>query len=1046
MSRKSWVFVSLLVLFGICSLVVLQVRRSDQVDAYSGTGTGTALDPYLVTTCLQLAEVGAESGATYLQTANIDCTGTPVMIAGFTGTYDGGNFTISNISLTTNTIATGLFATTAGATIRNVHLSNVVVGDSTEADAPIGTLIGIMNGGTVLNSSAQGYITEVVHIPWSFNDSVGGLIGVAQGNAYISGSYASVNLNFGDELYGGGGFVGRTFDTVIIEDSYATGSVSSGIDSYMNGGFVGWQLGNSIIRRSYATGDVHVSIGGDPDNGDSYDTGGFVGSLNGPSWVTGAGSTATASIEDCYATGNVIVDGADNYDVGGFVGTIYDGASITRSYATGSVTSTLVAEAYGDAFAGFVGLTRNTGTANHPVISESYSTGAVQSTFDNNDVGGFVGEHRHGTIINSYTRSSVTVGRPGDEDQYKSSAGTFAGNLFAGTIVNSYAANEYRHYPTLGSLQPGFVGYKCSSSSCTGTVSSSYWDSDLSNNANTTNGGLPRSTAAMKTQSTFSGWDFASIWVIEPAYNDGYPGFQLYAPSPTPSPSASPSPAPSLSPSPLVPTNSPSVTPTVSTSLVPTASPSISGPTPSATVTPIPPASVIITLIPSITPQTSALVDTTVFPSLFGTLNPTITVSSTVDIEGTPSVPGLYCDAQFTQFVVSPTVARPGDTITIIWKTQQAQQVRYLEKNTILPEFGTIATVFSDSTAVTFIADAGDCISKKSQYVLITETPPWEVSTVAAVSALTVEAVTVPVTLSLQSLAQGSPTISRLDVQGNIWYALADFLERRRKKSIGYAYNAATKKPLSRVVLRLIEVQTKKVVDAVVTDARGVFRFYARAGQYVIQAVHPGFSFPSHIVKTDQDGSFGNVYMGEEFRIAADNDQIRISIPLDPIDSKELFMHFSSFKELLLMSMGILSQIIFYGGFVYSLYASMVYPHVFNFTVLAVYVVLLIIKVALYLSVPKTMGKVCNEEGQPLGGVELGLFDSEFNTLLYRTFTSKEGTYCFAVSPGVYYISIVDTRYSLRAQGRVTTSKRCEFKQRKGELQFVVEYLTAVKK
>ena len=48
--------------------------------------------------------------------------------------------------------------------------------------------------------------------------------------------------------------------------------------------------------------------------------------------------------------------------------------------------------------------------------------------------------------------------------------------------------------------------------------------------------GEPRTTAEMKTQSTYTDWDFEAVWGIDPAKNDGYPYLLWQYPDPPPEP------------------------------------------------------------------------------------------------------------------------------------------------------------------------------------------------------------------------------------------------------------------------------------------------------------------------------------------------------------------------------------------------------------------------------------------------------------------------------------------------------------------------------
>ena len=53
-------------------------------------------------------------------------------------------------------------------------------------------------------------------------------------------------------------------------------------------------------------------------------------------------------------------------------------------------------------------------------------------------------------------------------------------------------------------------------------VTSSYWDTQISGQS-ASDGGTGKTTAEMKTQSTFTGWDFSSIWGMDSSTNSGYP-------------------------------------------------------------------------------------------------------------------------------------------------------------------------------------------------------------------------------------------------------------------------------------------------------------------------------------------------------------------------------------------------------------------------------------------------------------------------------------------------------------------------------------------
>lgn len=74
-----------------------------------------------------------------------------------------------------------------------------------------------------------------------------------------------------------------------------------------------------------------------------------------------------------------------------------------------------------------------------------------------------------------------------------------------GTIANSYAAGSVQGVYSVG----GLVGYNDY-----GTTTSSYWDIQKSG-ITTSSGGTGKTTAQMKQQATFIGWDFTNTWAID---------------------------------------------------------------------------------------------------------------------------------------------------------------------------------------------------------------------------------------------------------------------------------------------------------------------------------------------------------------------------------------------------------------------------------------------------------------------------------------------------------------------------------------------------
>lgn len=478
-----------------------------------------------------------------------------------------------------------------------------------------------------------------------------------------------------------------------------------------------------------------------------------------------------------------------------------------------------------------------------------------------------------------------------------------------------------------------------------------------------------------------------------------------------PSPTPSPSPSAVIMTTTLLPSASNSPPPIQTTVIVPPNSTPTPSPTPSSSpvpttttnITPLPTTLISTTVgIPTVTPSTSIPIVTTVIVPTTPIVLPTSYVPSI-----TPTDIISRCPAVFVSAEISTSVAKPGERVTITWKTQQAQSVRLNTIPKLLPPEGHLTFFPTESGTLSLIADTGYCIARKDFQLLVTETPPWITTGGSGLILLIIETAVVPISgVILPQMMQSISSISPFSLQGNIFYAIADVITRRRKKYAGIVYDAANKKPLARVVLRLIDSHSNEVRDTTVSDSLGIFRFNALKGSYQLQATREGYTFPTRVITDTSDGGYGNIYSGGDISITNDHENILLSVPLDPINQDQDKAK-SKLASILRAILDILSLGLFVWGFSYSFYAQYLYPHPYNQLVLYIYASYALLKAYLLYSKPRTTGKV-TKNGKPLSGIEIGLFDKEFDTLLLRTFTSHKGEYSFIVGPGTYILKIMD--------------------------------------
>jgi len=179
-------------------------------------------------------------------------------------------------------------------------------------------------------------------------------------------------------------------------------------------------------------------------------------------------------------------------------------------------------------------------------------------TLENIDItgdGGLVGGVSFGKIVNCHVegtiKSSIAGGLVGSNEgiierssaRVKISCKGFSGGLVGineGIILNSYALGEVSGDERIGGLvgenrgaesliQKSYSAVRVSGEKKTGglvgkhadgTIESSYYDEETSGQSDEGKG-TPRTTAEMKQQATFEGWDFEEIWDI--MENESYP-------------------------------------------------------------------------------------------------------------------------------------------------------------------------------------------------------------------------------------------------------------------------------------------------------------------------------------------------------------------------------------------------------------------------------------------------------------------------------------------------------------------------------------------
>ena len=164
----------------------------------------------------------------------------------YTGTFDGGNHTITGLTVTGSYKYAGLFGDIdENGTVKNVVLEDVQI-TSDNSSGSVGGVAGDSFGGNIENCSVSGSVSGTLY--------VGGVVGSQWGGS-ITGCNSSATVK--GEAYVGG-IAGETNYSATLTACYATGDVTLEIaptENISGGGVVGFNGGSSILA-CYAIGNV----------------------------------------------------------------------------------------------------------------------------------------------------------------------------------------------------------------------------------------------------------------------------------------------------------------------------------------------------------------------------------------------------------------------------------------------------------------------------------------------------------------------------------------------------------------------------------------------------------------------------------------------------------------------------------------------------------------------------------------------------------------------------------------------------------------------
>lgn len=319
---------------------------------FSGSGSGTENDPYLIFYADQLTQVRnflGKSGVYFKLMSDIDLTdwieenspnqgwqpiGVPA--SKFQGIFDGNNHTISNLNINRpSTDGVGLFGYANGATFKNIVIDETTI----TGNGDVGAVCGNASSSTFSNCK----VTATINAK---GNTVGGIAGAA-GGTFTNNKVANTAINGNDNV---GGIVGYTEkSTFTSNDVSATIEGKNQVGGILGKSNSGCSLDNNIAKCSIVGNDnvgglIGQSLINFREEDLSLNKCAFYGSIKGFSSVGGIMGDSNLDIENisnCYSVSDIQATGAG---IGGILGSYQPGyygyhneCIILNSYHSGNI-------------------------------------------------------------------------------------------------------------------------------------------------------------------------------------------------------------------------------------------------------------------------------------------------------------------------------------------------------------------------------------------------------------------------------------------------------------------------------------------------------------------------------------------------------------------------------------------------------------------------------------------------------------------------------------------------------------------------------------
>ncbi len=230
---------------------------------------------------------------------------------------------------------------------------------------------------------------------------------------------------------------------------------------------------------------------------------------------------------------------------------------------------------------------------------------------------------------------------------------------------------------------------------------------------------------------------------------------------------------------------------------------------------------------------------------------------------------------------------------------------------------------------------------------------------------------------------------------------------RRRRSGFGIVFDSVTGLPVDRATVSLRDLHGQ-LVRTVVTEKDGRYRLMAPKGEYRVEVVKAGFTYPSvHFHKQKENAIYDNLLPTDHI-VIKDHGAITKNIAMDHVEKRGIGTTLG--KNLVLpkgvqVGIAVLSPLMAVG-------MALLHSSWTIWTLFACYIIALVNRLFSFSPPQPPFGTVRDAAtGEPMQGVVVRILNSKFNKLLETQVTSPKGRYAFIIDAGAYRILFTKRGY-----------------------------------